>query len=339
MAEPRDGNRVAAITVNYNGGVQILECLRSLDRQTYPLQQIWVVDNQSTDGSLEQVCAYFPHVQVIRMGYNAGWGVACNAGIEHSSGDYVLVLNNDAYLDQRCVEEMVQAMDAHPEAGSCAGKVLLWNDPERIEVAGLAIYGDGSSIGRGRLERVEALAQDEEVFGASGSCCLYRRAMLDQVGLYDPDFFLYCEDTDLGWRGQFAGWTCRYVPRAIAYHAHSRSSGGYSDLKAYHVERNRLYLCLKHFPVERLLAGFFLSAYRYLYQVWLARRGSGTLGRYLEGHSLAHGLGTLLRAHRDALRGAPVMLRKRRLPPEARAQIARLYRRYGISTREMVRYE
>ena len=120
-------------------------------------------------------------------------------------------------------------------------------------------------------------------------------------------------------------------------------AGSYSDFKAYHVERNRIFLCLKYFPVWRLAASFFVAAYRYGYQIWLARTGRGTLGRDREDYSMLQGARPLVRAHWDAFGMAPVMLRRRR---EYRAirrlsnkEVDRLFERYGIPTRELARYE
>ena len=334
---------VAVIIVNYNGGEQILECLRSLERQTYADYEVVVVDNHSADGSLQTVRTHFPGVVVVETGYNAGWGIACNVGICATRSEYVALLNNDAYLDEHCLEEMVRAIQLSEEYGSCASKILLWDAPDTVEVAGLLVCRDGSSVGRGRLGSVDRYNDVEEVFCANDCCCLYRREMLDEIGLYDPDFFIYCDETDIGWRHQLAGWKCIYTPYAVAYHAHSRAAGSYSDFKAYHVERNRIYLCLKYFPFWGLVASFFFAACRYACQVWIAQRGHGALARYCERSSLWRGLKVLIKAHFDALRMAPVMLRRRweyrSIRRLSNKEIEGLFRRYGVTIREMAFYE
>ena len=193
------------------------------------------------------------------------------------------------------------------------------------------------------MQSADRYNEVEEVFCANDCCCLYRRGMLNEIGLYDPDFFIYADETDMGWRHQIAGWRCVYTPHAIAYHAHSKAAGSYSDFKAYHVERNRIYLCLKYFPFWRLVASFFFAAYRYAYQVWLARTGQGSLAKYREGASMWQGLKVLIRAHLDALRMSPVMLRRRReyrsIRRVSNRDIQELFRRYGIPAREMASYE
>lgn len=334
---------VGAIIVNYNGGEPVLECIRSLYRQTLPPTQIVVVDNHSTDDSSQRISTLFPDVTVIENGYNAGWGVGCNVGIKSVNTEFVALINNDAYLDARCLEEMVRAIQLKSNYGSCACKIFLWENPETIEVAGVVIYKDGSSIARGRLQPAEKFSDFEEVFCASGCCGLYRRELLLRIGLFDPDFFMYCDDTDIGWRLQLTGWKCVYTPKAKAYHAHSRSSGNYSDFKAYHVERNRLYLCLKYFPFPYLVAGFFFSGYRYLYQVLKSRQGKGALAKYRKERSLLFGLKILVKVHWHALKKMPTMIRRRRefqfMAYYSRHQFGKLLHRYGGTTGQFASYE
>jgi len=334
---------VGAIIVNYNGGDPLLKCIRSLHGQTLAPAHIVVVDNRSTDGSLQEVRTLFPDVTVIENGYNAGWGVGCNVGIKAIDTEYVAMINNDAYLDTRCLEEMVKALQSRPDYGSCASKIFLWDAPETIEVAGVLIYRDGSSIGRGRHQPSNKFNDLEEVFCASGCCGLYRRNFLLRIGLYDPNFFMYCDDTDIGWRLQLNGWKCIYAPKAMAYHAHSRSSGSYTDFKAYHVERNRLYLCLKYFPLPYLVASLFFSSYRYLYQVWRARQGRGTLAKYRIDRSLSHGLNILMKAHWHALKNAPIMIRRRHeiqsMTHFSRSLFAKLLYRHGGTANQIASYE
>jgi GT2 family glycosyltransferase len=334
---------VGAIIVNYNGGEPILECIRSLQRQTLTPAHIVVVDNLSTDGSSEKIRTQFPDVTIIENGYNAGWGVGCNVGIKSINTEYVALINNDAYLDTQCLEEMVRAIQSRPNYGSCASKIFLWDNPKTIEVAGVVIYRDRSSIARGRLQPSDRYNDFEEVFCASDCCSLYRRDLLLRIGLHDPDFFMYCDDTDIGWRLQLTGWRYVYTPKAMAYHAHSRSSGSYSDFKAYHVERNRLYLCLKYFPFPYLVEGFFFSGYRYLYQVWMSRQGKGALAKYRKGSSLIYGLKILMKAHWHAMKSAPTMIRRRRefqsMNHPSRGQFEKLLHRYGGTANQIASYE
>lgn len=341
--EQRPGSVVAVIP-NYNGGELVLRCIESVLQQTHAPIELVVVDNASSDGSPEAIRQRFPGVRLIDMGYNSGWGRACNTGMAAADSEYILLLNNDAFMEPDCVAEMVRALGRDPRYGSCASRILLWDQPQTAEVCGLVIYRDGTSIGRGRLGPADRYMSEEEVFCANDCCCLYRRTMIEDIGDYDPDFFMYCDETEMGWRHQIAGWKCIYTPRAVAYHAHSRAAGSYSPFKAYHVERNRIYLCLKCFPVPDLLLSFAFSAYRYLYQWYLSSTtGRGALAHYRAQHSLAAGLWILLRAHGAALRKAPVMWRRRRQLMRRRRvnlrDIHGLFARHGLAAREVAGYE
>jgi GT2 family glycosyltransferase len=174
--------------------------------------------------------------------------------------------------------------------------------------------------------------RDVGVFLPSGSAALYRRAMLDEIGLFDESFFLYCEDTDLGLRAQWAGWGCRYVPGAVVEHLYSHSAGRASPLKAYYVERNRLYTIVKNFPAGMLMVAPFASIARYFWHVAALLTGHGKVAEYRhEGHSSAMLPWLVIRAHLAALFRLPALLNARRrirasrriTPREFRALIAR----------------
>ena len=143
---------------------------------------------------------------------------------------------------------LVGALEARPDAGMCASQVRLFGEP-RLDSAGMLVARDGSSKQRGHGRLPEDFPVPEEVLLASGSSALYRRSMLEDIGGFDDDFFLYCEDTDLGLRARWAGWKCLYVPQAVVEHHYSHSAGRASPVKAYYVERNRLFVLVKNFPV------------------------------------------------------------------------------------------
>lgn len=336
--------KVLVVVPNYNGAKHIEACLQSVLAQTYPSIETVVVDNASTDGSDKLVREKFPMMRFIQNGWNAGWGLACNAGMKASDSEYIVFLNNDAYMEKDCIAEMVKAVNGSPRYGSVASRILLWDEPEKTEVCGLVIYPDGSSCGRGRLGPADRYMSVEEVFCANDCCNLYRRSMINEIGDYDPDFFIYCDETDMGWRHQMAGWKCIYTPHAVAYHAHSQAAGSYSAFKAYHVERNRIFLCFKYFPLPALMASFFYSAWRYFYQVYLsAVEKKGALAHYQKHSSIWSGLAILLRAHFDAFKKLPVMWGRRREIFRQRklswGEFYNLFRVFGITTRQMAGYE
>jgi GT2 family glycosyltransferase len=208
-----------------------------------------------------------------------------------------------------------------------------------IDAAGIAVCPDGLSIGRGRGERSDAYNADAEVFFVSDCCCLYRRAMLDEIGLYDADFFAYAEETDLGWRAQLYGWKSIYVPDAIVYHHHSASSGSHSPFKAYLVERNRIWLALKNFPLWLLAYGFLFSLVRYFWQAYAALSGKGRAGEFTKSYSSWRLIAVLLSAYRDALKGLPRVLAQRKaLKPQRKKKNRRilwLITHYGIPAKSI----
>lgn len=208
-----------------------------------------------------------------------------------------------------------------------------------IDAAGLTIYPDGLSIGRGHLEPQEKYNQIEEVFVGSGCASLFRKEMLEEIGFLDEDFFAYAEDTDLGWRARLAGWKAYYVPEAIVYHHHSKKFGTYSTLKAFLVERNRIWVAWKNFPYPVLCLWPFYTLLRYFYQGvgMLIRRGaSGKFGQ--ESSSLLL-IPIILKAFLSGFRGLPTILKKRKEVQNKKRisnwEVFSLFKKYGIKAREI----
>jgi len=334
---------VSVIIVNYNGGDDVLKCIDSVKEQSYTNYEIIIIDNDSKDNSLNLIRSKYENVKIIETGYNAGWGIGCNIGIAESKGEFISVVNNDAYLDNMCIEEMVKSIILKNDYGSCACKILLSDDTERIEVVGLCIYKDGMAISRGRHENKIKYDNSEEVFCASDCVCLYRREMLNEIGLYDTDFFMYANDSDIGWRQQLYGWKCIYNPASLAYHAHSKSAGNYSDFKAFHVERNRIFVAFKYFPLFDFMISFYYSFYRYLLQLLLIKSNKGSLSKYKEESSLVNGLGILIKAYFSFFKAIPLMYKKRRYYFSrckiTRRTVTNIFKLYGVSAKVIASYE
>ena len=158
----------------------------------------------------------------------------------------------------------------------------------------MLICADGSSKQRGHLAPLPDYGQEEEVLAPSGSAALYRRAMLDEIGGFDEDFFLYCEDTDLGLRARWAGWRCLYAPDAVVDHHYSHTAGRATPLKAFYVERNRLFLLVKNFPPRLLLIAPLAALARYGWHVVSLLKGRGVAARFREDGHGALGLSALV---------------------------------------------
>lgn len=334
---------VSVIILNYNGKKVIRPCLESLINQTYKNLETIVVDNASADGSVEIIKKDFPSVRLIINEANLGFGAGNNIGIGAAAGEFLLVLNNDARLESDCVEELVRSINKDQKYGACAAKILLEYEKGLLDVAGIAICSDGISIGRGRLEPHDRFNTEEEVFFASGCASLYRRKMLDDIRLsdeiYDEDFFAYADDTDLGWRAQLAGWKCIYNPKAIVYHLHSASTSNYSSLKAFLVERNRIWVAVKNFTLTMLLSGLFYTFRRYYFQTYGVLKGKGASGKFAKEAKKTELLKILINANICAVKGLPAMLGKRRQIFKKKRigdkEIQELFKRFGLSAKEI----
>jgi len=335
-----DSPLVSVVVLNWNGHPVLENCLTSLYHQTYQPLEIIVVDNASTDGSVDLVRHRFPDVKLIMNEKNLGFGAGNNVGIRASQGKYIMILNNDTRLDPKCVEELERSIEKDDRYGACASKILLENEPHIIDGVGIVVCPDGLSFGKGRLENRDRYEEEEEIFFASDCACLYRREMLEDIGLYDEDFFAYADETDMGWRARLAGWKCIYSPKAIVYHHHSTSTGGrISAFKAFLVERNRIWVAVKNLPVSLIILGQFYTLWRYIFQAYGALRGKGAAGQFTSDFSKAELVKILLKAYLSAARKFPLMLEKRKMIQKKKRinnrEVYQLIKRYGISAREI----
>ena len=336
---------VSVVVVNWNGARYLAECLDSLRAQTLREQmEVIVVDNASTDGSAETAARQGAFVRLIRNEANRGFAAACNQGIQASRGEYIALLNNDAVADPAWLAELVRAIEADPRIGMCAAKVLSYDDRTLIDCVGHAVFADGLTRGRGRGQRdAGQFDRVEEVFCASGCAALLRRAMLDDVGLFDERFFAYCEDADLGFRARLRGWRCIYVPTAVAYHRFSASSAPFSPFKAFQVERNRFWLACKNLPAPLLLASLLHTVRRYVWQGYGVLAGRGASGRFARERSGGQLLWILATAYLAALADLPRVARQRAAIQARRtastAAIRQALRAFGVSAREIALLE
>jgi GT2 family glycosyltransferase len=331
------------VIVNWNRRALLEGCLRSLEQQTILDFEVVLVDNGSTDGSLECL-AQFPSlsITVIRNQENRGFAPAVNQGIRQARGRFIALINNDVVLDKQWLGEMVASLSAHPGVGMCAAKILFAQSPQLIDKAGHVIYPDGQNYGRGHLE-VDHGQYDrpEEVLCPDGAAAVYRTEVFESAGLFDEDFFAYGDDAELGLRAQICGWNCLYVPTAIAYHHRSSTLGEYAPEKIFLVERNRIWLALKLFPWRQLVQAPLYSAVRCCYSFRSLVTRQGDVGRAARQGLVWRTLGAVLRAEFAATLRSPRMLGKRREVNRRRQISARefglLLRRHQISARELTR--
>jgi GT2 family glycosyltransferase len=332
---------VSVIIVNWNGKAYLGDCLNSLRNQTFLDFEIIVVDNGSKDASVEYVESQFPgFAHILRNPENRGFSGGNNQGIKEARGQYIALLNNDARADSGWLKELVKAAEADHRAGMLASKIYLQGQPKVIDNVGHLIFRDGLNRGRGRLEKDHGqFDKMEEVLFPSGCAALYRREMLEEIGLFDEDFFAYGDDTDIGLKGRLAGWKCLYIPQAVVYHRYSQSSGSYSPLKAFYVERNRVWIAVKYFPLSLLLKSPFYTFWRFLLQGYGALTGRGAAGKFSQEYSRWQLLRVLVKAYGSAIQGFPKMWKKRKemkkLTRVNKEEILGWFHRFGISAREI----
>lgn len=251
---------VSVIIPNWNGAAHLPACLEALRAQTFRDFEIIVADNGSTDESVALLARAYPEARALALGRNLGFTGACNAGLRAAGGQFLALLNNDTAARPDWLAEVLAAFERHPRAGMVASKMLLFDRREVLHTAGDIFKTDGTPGNRGVWEVDRGQFAEGPVFSANGGSAVYRRALLDQVGLLDDDFFFSCEDVDLAWRAQLAGWEAVYAPRAVVYHKLSASGGGVTA--SFFDGRNFLYLLAKDVPAcvwrrywPRLIAG------------------------------------------------------------------------------------
>jgi GT2 family glycosyltransferase len=319
---------------------KLAECVRSLAGQTRQDFEIVVIDNSGARLARKTLGAG-ENLRFIENDSNVGFGAAINQACSSSQSSFLATLNDDTVATPRWLEELLATMESRPDAGMCASQVRLMGR-EQLDSAGMLICGDGSSKQRGHLASPDEYRRQEEVLAPSGSAALYRRAMLDEVGGFDEDFFLYCEDTDLGLRARWAGWKCLYAPGAVVYHHYSHTAGRATPLKAYYVERNRLFLLVKNFPLRNLIVAPLISIARYGWHIAGMFRGQGAAAQFREdGNGGLQMVALVVRAHWALVRNWNRLWRKRRaIQDTARltpAMFGQLLRAHAISAREVAR--
>ena len=249
--------KVTIVIPNYNGKHFMEPCLSSLSEQTYKNFHILVVDNASSDGSIEYMEENYPDIELIKLQKNFGFSKAVNIGIQHSRTPYVILLNNDTTVDTRYVEEMVKAIEKSPKIFSVSSKMIQMYHPELIDSAGDLYTLLGWGVCRGCGRPVSNYQKYDEIFTACAGAAIYRRSVFDEIGYFDENHFAYLEDIDIGYRARIYGYYNMYCPTALVYHVGSGTSGSkYNSFKVKLAARNNLYLNYKNMPALQLVLNF-----------------------------------------------------------------------------------
>jgi len=290
---------ISVIIPNWNGKQFLEDCLGAMRGQTFRDFETILVDNGSTDGSVEYVRQRFPEVNLSPLPNNLGFTGGNIAGYAQAGGNLIVLLNNDTEAHPNWLEEIHSASRANPEAGSFASKMMYFDDRGRVENCGfdMGIAGATVDLGRDEIDGT-TWSQPRKVFGGCGGAVAYRRKMLEEIGFLDPDFVMIYEDVDLSFRAQLRGYECVYVPGAIVYHRYRVTIGKAPSRQVFYSQRNIEFVYLKNMPLGLILRS---APQRLLYEVgaaiYFGRQGTGF---------------AFLRAKLDVLRCLRSILRKRR---------------------------
>ena len=290
---------VSVVIVAWNSSAHLRVCFQSLKKQAFTDFEVVVVDNGSTDNSIEYIKDFGLRFKIERLNKNEGFSTANNIGARLANGKWIVLLNADAFPEPDWLENLLAAAETHPEYSFYSSRQIQANKTELLDGAGDVYNVSGLAWRRYyNFPSSKFGHQTEEVFSACGAAALYLREDFSNVGGFDEDYFSYFEDVDLGFRLRLTGKKCLYVPEAVVHHVGSASTGKRSDFSVYYGYRNMIWTFFKNMPSP--LIWFFLPVHivtLMFFVVYLSFRGQGKV---------------ILRAIRDALQGLPGVLEKRK---------------------------
>ena len=288
---------VSVVIVTWNGRRHLDACLRAVAGQRGVASETIVVDNASTDGTVGFLQEHFPWVRIVAMGENRGFAGGTNAGVKVARGRLVALLNNDTVPEPDWLAALCRGIDEPSGFALTTSRIVYMHDPTIIDSAGDGLLTWGGAFKRCHGCLVDAAAVSEEVFGICGAASLMPKAVFDEIGGFDEDFFASHEDVDLSYRARLLGYRCRYVADAIVRHHGSATLGTISALAVFHSQRNLEWLYLKNTPATLLIRTF---------------PGHLLYNAVAAGHFARLGLlGTFIRAKMAACAGLPRALRRR----------------------------
>ncbi len=307
-----DAPLISVVIVCYKNTGMLEDCLRSIKNQTYRNIEMVLVNNGSPLCLESFVGPKFPGIVHVKLDENTGFAAGHNRGIEKARGDYVAILNDDAIAESNWIEKLFEAMGENTDAAAVASVVYDYNKYPLLDSLGVGICLDGMSRQLLKGREKPATSHETEFLLFSGCACMFRRSALEQVGLFDEDFFAFCEDTDLSLRMILAGWRIVLAPEAEVRHYGSLTSGAFSTRKIFWVERNHYWVAIKNFPWQVLFLLPFFTLYRYFLQLYLLIFKSDTpLTSFVQSSSLREIIWCYIMSMVDSIRFLPKMIKKR----------------------------
>ena len=272
-------NRVSVIIPNYNGKHFLKPCLEALKNQSMTDFEIVVVDNGSSDGSVEMIKDSYPEIRLIAFEENTGFCKAVNEGVGASDCEYVLLLNNDTVPFENLVEELYKAIDSKPKAFACASCMLTVSDNTILDGAGDLYNALGWAFARGKGRKASDFNREQKVFSVCAGAAIYRRKLFVELGMLDENHFAYLEDLDLCYRAKIQGYENWYIPSAKVVHVGSGTTGSaYNEFKVRLSSRNNVYIIYKNMPAfQRILNAPFLAAGFAVKRLYFKRKGFGEI--------------------------------------------------------------
>ena len=300
---------ISVVIVTWNGKHHLEGCLKATATQVDVDPEIVLVDNGSSDGTVDFVRSRFPSVRIVALGENRGFAGGNNAGARAARGEFLAFLNNDTVPDSMWLRTLRDGIDAASRFLLTTSRIVYMHDSSVIDSAGDGVFRAGGAFKRHHGARADAASASGEVFGVCGAACLVSRRVFEELGGFDEDFFASHEDIDLSYRARLRGYRCRYVADAIVRHHGSATLGRGSVSAVFHGQRNLEWMYLKNTPASllvRTLPGHLV--YNAASAAYFARMGH---------------LGVFLKAKLAAVRGLPAIVRKRSAIQRTRTVSAR----------------
>jgi len=316
---------ISIIVVNYNGKRHLRECFNSLQNQSYPRDsfEVILVDNGSTDGSVEYIRKSFPWIRILQLDKNYGFCKPNNEGVKVARGEYVVLLNNDTVVAKEWLLELVKGVLADDKVACCASKILYYDTRDMIQGAGgkITVIGGGFYRGYGDKDGPKYDKFEYTGFGC-GAGVLVKRDFFQNIGGFDEDYFASGEEHDLGWKSWLYGYKVLYVPTAVMYHKESATFGtksSFQPTKVYLITRNRLYNLTKNLEAKNVSRALFISFAFNLYRSikYMAQ------GNFASVNSIA-------KAHVDFIRNFKKVLAKRKVTQKNRKLSDRELYKLGV---------
>lgn len=281
--------QVTIIIPNYNGKELLKNCIETLEHQTCLEFKLLVVDNGSTDGSVELCHDYLhshtlqPDFKLIALPENTGFCGAVNVGIRHTTTPYFILLNNDTEAESHFVEALLDGIRKSDQLFSCGAQMLDFHNRGIIDNAGDWYTLLGWAIARGKGKTATDFEKEQDVFSCCGGAAIYRTDVVQEIGLFDENHFAYLEDVDMGYRAKIHGYRNRYIPGAKVYHVGSAATGArYNEKKVFWAARNSIFLIYKNMPLLQLIINLpFLAVGILIKWLFFIKKGLG--GQYLRG--------------------------------------------------------